>query len=67
MNINISQKFILFWLLLIGLLASFSINIVFENQLADELSITSAVLTGIALFFTGVFLVLDTILDICNP
>lgn len=67
MNISINWKFFLFWSLLITMLVSFSLALALESQFVDEVTITSGVLTGIALFFTCIFLLLETIQDICNP
>ncbi|ALH94500.1 hypothetical protein [Acinetobacter equi] len=67
MNPGISWKLLLFWALFVGMLASFSLTIIFETHFLDELSIASGILTGIALFFTGMFMLIDTIISICNP
>jgi hypothetical protein len=64
---SISWKLLLFWALLIGMLTSFSLTIIFETHFLDELSIASGILTGIALFFTGMLMLIDTIISICNP
>jgi hypothetical protein len=64
---SINKKFLIFWILLISMLVSFTITIMFEAHLTDELSIASGVLTGIALFFTSILILYETITDICNP
>jgi hypothetical protein len=64
---SINKKFLIFWILLISMFVSFTITIIFEAHLADELSIASGVLTGIALFFTSILILYETITDICNP
>lgn len=67
MNISFNRQFLLFWLLLIAMLISFSLTLIFEVQFIDEITITSGILTGIASFIMGLFLLLETILSICNP
>lgn len=61
------HKGLLFWLILSILVCSLSITFIFEHPLSDSLSIVASVFALIALVFTSVLLVLDTILDICNP
>ncbi|WP_075175567.1 hypothetical protein [Acinetobacter indicus] len=66
-NLIAQHKGLLFWLILSILVCSLSITFIFEHPLSDSLSIVASVFALIALVFTSVLLVLDTILDICNP
>lgn len=66
-NFIAQHKGRLFWLILSILVCSLSITFIFEHPLSDSLSIVASVFALIALVFTSVLLVLDTILDICNP
>ncbi|WP_139840885.1 hypothetical protein [Acinetobacter sp. ANC 4558] len=67
MSEPVNRKLQMFWILLISMIISFSVTLIFEAQLTDEISIASGILTGIALFFTCIFILLETITDICNP
>ena len=61
------HKIFLFWATFVMLLGSMSIVFIFENQLSDGLAISSSILAGIAMFVIATILVLETVLEICNP
>lgn len=67
MSINLSRKSLIFWALFASMMLSFTITIIFETHLSDNLSVLSGILAAIALFITGMIILLDTITDICNP
>ena len=67
MSINLNRKSLIFWALFVSMMLSFTITVISETHLSDNLSVASGILTGIALFITGMIILLDTITDICNP
>lgn len=42
-------------------------DLYFESHLSDGLAISSSILAGIAMFVIATILVLETVLEICNP
>ncbi|WOE31133.1 MULTISPECIES: hypothetical protein [unclassified Acinetobacter] len=50
-----------------SMIVSFLLTLLLEIRFVDEITITYGVLTGIVLLLMSSFLLLETILDICNP
>ena len=55
------HKIFLFWATFAMLLGSIC------SHLSDGLAISSSILAGIAMFVIATILVLETVLEICNP
>ena len=49
------------------LLGSICMTFIFESHISDGLAISSSILAAIAMFVIATILVLETVLEICNP